>query len=64
MTAGKKKSKPGKEATLKIVRRYEPIEFDELMVKLSPVFAVWQRKKITDCSQTSYNTAPTKREAA
>ncbi len=64
MKVCKRKSKPRKEATLKIVRRYEPIEFDELMAKLSPVFTTWQTKKETGCVQESYNSEPKQGEAA
>ncbi len=60
MKDSKKTRKPRKEAAIKIVRRYEPIEFDELMIKLSPVFSAWRQSKNTDCKNQSYNSRPRK----
>ncbi len=57
-----KKSKPRKEVTFKIVRRYEPVEFCELMTKLSPVFKVWRSKKIAASNEALYNARARNRE--
>jgi hypothetical protein len=37
-----KKDKTEKEVKLIIVRRHEPDEFTDLMLRLAPVFSVWQ----------------------
>ena len=55
-----KTRKPRKEAVIKIVRRYEPIEFDELMAKLSPIFSTWKENENIDCKNQSYNSQPRK----
>ena len=60
MKDSRKKVLPRKEAAFQVIRRYEPIEFDELMIKLSPVFSAWRESKNTECKKQSYNSRPRK----